>query len=544
MHNLFLGKGNVLAIFLLFTLFSGISAWGQSGKKNVILIFMDDLTADPGATPKLELPNVDRLRKKGMNFASAHAASPLCNPSRTAILTGVAPWQSKIYDNSTFFRDDATYGSVTTLPQFFKGKGYEVISSGKIFHHSTGDESDPDSWTKNRTIVDVLYGDNASENGDIYTSNGGFLDKSVYEEQTNLKWGQIDKTREQMDDWKNVSEAISYLKSRVGSTIPAYKYEQLNDIDNPTESVSKADTTPFFLAVGIVRPHLPHYYPKDYASDYMSITDLPATTDSSGAPDTQDLVSPGNKVLDAMLSKYKEAGWKQAIQSYYRAARFADWCVGQLLDQVEKLPTEVKNNTLIVLMGDHGYHLGQKGSWAKANPNNATNPLLWEQTSHTPLIIYDPTKSKSFGKTFVSPVSLQDIYPTVLELCGFTLDSNFDNDPKHSKKIWGKSLASFLTNGSTSSTSTYAQSSGFGGWYSLRTNEWRLLYKENLKGTREQTELYCHSANYASKGIPEDGGEMDNLLYELKETDPNYTFLNSIVKSLYDQSKAIRNGTR
>ncbi|MEY4107478.1 MAG: hypothetical protein RL181_1820, partial [Bacteroidota bacterium] len=78
----------------------------------------------------------------------------------------------------------------------------------------------------------------------------------------------------------------------------------------------------------------------------------------------------------------------------------------------------------------------------------------------------------------------------------------------------------------------------------LRTNEWRLLYKENRNGTREQTELYCHSANYASKGIPEDGREMDNLLYELKSNNPNYTFLNSIVNSLYDQSKAIRSGAK
>lgn len=452
-------------------------------QKNVVLIIADDFTADQGTQPLLQTPHIDRLRQKGMSFSSAHASSPLCNPSRTSAFTGIAPWQSRIYTNSAEFRDSDTFGMAVTLPQFFKNNGYVSIGTGKIFHRSTGKGSDPISWTVNATQVDVLYDSEENKQTPV-EGTGGSL--PAYVEQVALSWGQIDKTREEMDDWGNMQPAISFLRDQT------------------------AGDSAFFLACGIVRPHLPHYYPKEYAGLYGAIT-LPAYKEpDTGKKDTWDTGSKGNAALDSMLSLPDGMQqWAQAVQSYMRAAAFADDCVGSLLDAVEALPEAVRQNTLVIFMGDHGYHLGQKSSWAKVG--NVPDQLPWEQTTHTPLVIYDPAMTSSHGKTYTGPVSLQDIYPTVLDLCGFSEEAIPDNDPTSAVKIWGTSLLPVLQYpGNTHHT--YALTTLAAGVVSLRTAEWRYI---KMPGKR-QKELYYHGGDTGiAKPDPE---EYYNLLHASRVT--------------------------
>ncbi len=453
--------------------------YGQNQvQKNVILLIVDDLSADPGTRPTLQMPHVDRLRSKGMSFQSAHAASPLCNPSRTAAFTGIAPWQSKIYTNDGKFREDETYKNAVTLPQFFKNQGYVSIGTGKIFHRSTGNGCDPVSWTRNLTQVDVLY--ETSENTAVpVPGTGGSL--PAYVEQVPLAWGQLDKSSSQMDDWANLQPALSFLKGQ-----------------SPGDSA-------FFLACGIVRPHLPHFYPREFAGYYADIQ-LPSYLEpGSDKADTWDTPSKGNQALDSLLALPDGAQqWKQAVQSYFRAAAFADSCVGTLLDAIESLPEPVRKNTIVVLMGDHGYHFGQKSSWAKVG--NGWNQLPWEQTTHTPLVIYDPAQTASQGKSYTLPVSLQDLYPTLLELCGYTPAQFPDNDPQSPKTLWGNSLAPILKNPEGQHDS-YALSTLSAGVVSLRTRDWRYI---QMPGKRLR-ELYYHGSDPAVAAP--DPNEHYNLLH-------------------------------
>jgi arylsulfatase A-like enzyme len=466
--------------FLPFLFFScAFTLYGQNQvQKNIVLIIIDDLSADPGTRPALQMPHIDQLRSKGMSFSSAHAASPLCNPSRTAAFTGIAPWQSKIYTNGAEFREDETYGNAVTLPQFFKNQGYISIGTGKIFHRSTGKGCDPASWTRNLTQVDVLY--ESSENTAAPVSGtGGSL--PAYVEQVPLAWGQLEKSTSQMDDWSNLQPALSFLKGQT-----------------PGDSA-------FFLACGIVRPHLPHVYPREFADHYSDIQ-LPSYLEpGSSKADTWDTPSKGNQALDSLLALPNGAQqWKQAVQSYLRAAAFADSCVGTLLEAIESLPEPVRQNTIVVLMGDHGYHLGQKSSWAKVG--NGWNQLPWEQTTHTPLVIYDPAQTASHGKSYALPVSLQDIYPTLLELCDYPPAQFPDNDPQSPKKLWGNSLAPILKN-PEGAHDTYALSTLSAGVVSLRTREWRYI---QMPG-KPLRELYYHGNNPSI--APSDPGEHFNLLH-------------------------------
>ncbi|MBK8042820.1 MAG: sulfatase-like hydrolase/transferase [Haliscomenobacter sp.] len=471
-------------------------------QKNVLLIIVDDLTAQPGVQPAVQTPHMDRLKQKGVHFTQAHAAVPLCNPSRTAFLTGLAPWQTQIFSNSQEFRKTKGYQNAITLPQFFKNQGYISFATGKIFHHSLGERSDPLSWTQNATQVDVLYG--SEENQAIpVAGTGGAL--SAYEEQVPLAWGQLDKKTGEMDDWKNVTQAVQFLEKQT-----------------PGDSA-------FFLACGIVRPHLPHFYPSDFAGVYQDLQ-LPAyLAAGSNVPDILDCPHSGNSVLDSLLALPDgQLQWKQAVQSYLRCMAFADYCVGAVIDAYEGLPEPVRQNTLVVLIGDHGYHLGQKSAWAKVS--SAKAPMVWDQTTHTQMVIYDPKYPEAGGKTVAAPVSLLDLYPTVLELSGTPASSYPDNDPFSSRKIWGESLAKAVVSGTPETVPGYALSVMAGNVVSLRSPDWRYIYYPFLK----KGELYYHGP--AREGRTPDPEELQNLLHPDQVT-PFYLKTARKMKGIANQLK-------
>jgi len=417
----------VLAFVFLIMQNSFILAQLKS-KYNVLFIAVDDLNdwVGPfGGYPGVITPNIDRLAKKGMIFNKAYCSAPVCNPSRTSLLTGVRPSTSGVYDNSQPWRN--ILPDAITLPQFFKANGYKVMGAGKIFH---GAYEDSASWQ-------VHYPAPESPKPPKTPVNGG----------ANFDWSPIDVTDEEMGDYKTVQRGIDYL-------------EQSHD-------------KPFFLAIGLARPHLPWYVPQKYFDMYpLSKIVLPVviTNDLDDVPQigkTMAIGNPAGGKSDHQFILEKDQ-WKKAIQGYLASISFADAQIGRLLDALEK--SDYTKNTIIVFFGDHGWHLGEKEHWRKFT--------LWEESARVPFIIVAPGNTKP-NSICERTVNLMDIYPTLIDLCGLPQKPGLeamDIAPllKNPKIVWNHpSITTFGRNNHT-----------------VRTARWRyIIYQDGGE------ELYDHNAD-------------------------------------------------
>ena len=368
----------------------------EQQRYNVLFLAVDDLNdwvGCLGGHPQAKTPNIDRLANQGVLFELAHAAAPLCSPSRTAILTGLRPSTTGIYGNKTWFRDHPKYKDWVTIPQYFRKHGYKAWTGGKIYHREVGKFSDPIAWDKQYTTRTgtppppeekrFLHGMSGKFKIDYYN---GWLD-----------WAPIDRPDEETNDWKTADGAARFL--------------------------SREHDKPFFLGCGIFRPHLTWYLPRKYFDMHpLEEIQLPAHVEN----DLDDVPPMGRKMAGEVFNIIKAHGqWKRAVQGYLAACSFADACVGRVLDALEK--SAYRDNTIVVLWGDHGYHLGEKGHFSKS--------ALWEDTTRTPLIIHAPGVSKKQGRCG-HPVSLVDLYPTLIELCGLPARDDLD----------GRSLAPLVRN--------------------------------------------------------------------------------------------------
>ena len=405
-------------------------------KPNVLFIAIDDLNdwiGVMGGHPQARTPNLDRLAARGVLFTHAYTAAPLCNPSRAALMTGIAPRRSGVYLNSQPWRPPLK--DAVTIPQHFRKFGYWVAGSGKIFH---GSFPDPASWdvywpsqTKNKPNDPEPQ--NTPANGIPGTGN--------------FDWGPVAEGVEEMGDYQ-VAEWIS------GKL--AEKHEK-----------------PFFLACGMFRPHLPWYAPKKYFDEFpLDKIELPAFN----ADDLADIPPAGVKMAKPdgdHASVVKAKQWKHAVQAYLANILFMDEQVGRVLDALDK--SAYKDNTIIVLWTDHGWHLGEKEHWRKF--------ALWEEATKTPMIWVAPKgasgalpEGTKAGSRVDHPVNLLDIYPTLVELAG--LGSN--------AALMGDSLVPLLKDSKASfrgaTLTTYGRNN-----HAVRTPEYR--YIRYADGSEE---LYDH----------------------------------------------------
>ncbi|PHR86462.1 MAG: iduronate-2-sulfatase [Blastopirellula sp.] len=360
-------------------------------KPNVLFLAVDDLNdwvGCLGGHPQAKTPNIDKLASRGILFENAYCAAPLCHPSRTAVMTGLRPSTTGIYGNLNWFRDLPDLADWVTIPQYFRQHGYKAWTGGKIFHQAHGKWSDPVSWDHQYS---TKTGTAAPPVADRY-SHG------MHDEFTNpiiarlVDWKAIDQKMEETPDWKTAAGAANFLKQ---------KHDK-----------------PFFLACGIYRPHLSWYAPKKFFDMHpIDKIQLPEYLEN----DLDDIPPRGHAMSGDAFGVIKRHGeWKNAVQGYLAASSFADACVGHVLNALEQ--SSYKDNTIIVLWGDHGYHIGQKDHLAKS--------ALWDQTTHTPLIIHVPEKLRA-GSTAIQtrcsrPVSLIDLYPTLIELCGLPKRNDLD----------------------------------------------------------------------------------------------------------------------
>lgn len=360
-------------------------------KPNILFIAVDDMNdwvGCLGGHPQAKTPNIDRLAKKGVLFEQAHCAAPLCSPSRTAIMMGLRPSTTGIYGNLNWFRDMPQYRDWVTLPQYFRQHGYLTWGGGKLYHQAHGKFSDATAW-------DYVY---STRTGTVPPPNQERYKHGLRPKfESNpilarlIDWGPTDAPMEANPDWKTADGAAQFLQ--------------------------RDHEKPFFLGCGIYLPHLPWYAPKKFFDMHpLEEIELPPYK----ANDFDDIPAIGRRMGERHIKHIRESGkWKEAVQGCLAADSFADACVGHVLDALEK--SHYRDNTIVILWGDHGYDVGEK---------KIAKSALWEQTTRTPLIIDMPGKlpigKPASGMTCKSPVSLVDLYPTLIDLCGLPKNTQLD----------------------------------------------------------------------------------------------------------------------
>lgn len=368
-------------LFLFLLAFAGGPAMAK--RPNVLFIAVDDLNdwvGCLGGHPQAHTPHIDALAKRGVLFEQAHCSAPLCNPSRTSLLMGLRPTTTGIYGNKAWFRDLPAYRDWVTLPQYFRKNGYQVWGGGKIFHLPSGKFSDPASWDHQYS---KRMGVPCPPKEKRYLH--GLQDRFDYNPilQRLIDWGPLPQAISQTPDWQTADGAAQIL--------------------------AKEQEKPFFLACGIYLPHLPWYAPQEFfALHPLENIQLP----KHKADDFDDIPPIGMRMVGKTGEIIRTSGkWKEAVQACLASDSFADACVGHVLAALEK--SAHRDNTIVVLWGDHGYDVGEK-KFAKS--------ALWEQCTRTPLIIHLPSALRGEGTPkemrCKRPVSLVDLYPTLLDLCG------------------------------------------------------------------------------------------------------------------------------
>ena len=375
----------------LFAVAPAENAAAPAPRYNVLFIAVDDLNdwlgayrAHRGGHPGTKTPNFDRLAAESLLFTNAHCAHPVCNPSRTALLTGMSGTTTGVYGNATFFRYVPGFEDAVTLPQHFRQHGYRTVSGGKIHHGARGPLSDPVAWDEQFTET----GGGAGAPPEAERMTHGLqkhLQQDSYHRRA-LDWAPTDHELERTGDYR----VCDWFADR---------------LERPAQPADE----PFFHACGIFRPHLPWYMPREFFDRHpLDEVALPVVSKN----DRDDLPEPALNwanpdVDDALTAEDKRA---EAVRGYLASVSYADACLGRLLDGLGAGPH--KDRTIVVLWGDHGWHLGQKKAWGKVKP--------WERTTRVPLMIRVPglTTDLPAGAHCDAAVSLLDLYPTLADLCG------------------------------------------------------------------------------------------------------------------------------
>lgn len=399
---------------------------------NVLFISIDDLSDwtelhDPAAP--IKMPNLMRLAQRGVFFTHAYAPAPACNPSRTAVLTGLAPAATGIYGNSTDWR--RMLPDVVTLPAHFKAHGYRSVGAGKIFHHHF------DSAFHDRAAFDEFQLMAADRYPPQRLNQLAAINR-------NFDWGPWPPDERDLPDVKTADWAVNFLRR------PA--------------------SGPFFLAVGIYRPHSPHFAPARHF-ERRPLEKL--TTPAERADDAEDLPAAAHGFLkrDFWMKNFAtdpahRGSREHAIQAYQACAEFADEQIGRVLEALERHPQG--RETLIVVWSDHGFQLGEKQKWEKFT--------LWEKATRVPLIVVAPGVAPA-GARSTQPVSLLDLYPTLNELCGL---------PAPKSGVHGESLVPLLRDPRATREQPAVMTHERGN-HAVRSARWRYIRYAN-----GDEELYDH----------------------------------------------------
>ncbi len=381
----------LLCITCLFSCFAS-----AGDKPNILFIAIDDLRPELGCygSTAVKSPNLDAIAANGLRFDRAYCQEAICSPSRASLLSGLRPDQTQITHNYVQFRD--LNPDNITLPQHFKAHGYETVSSGKIFHRP-GD--DPQSWSRMPAVKKTPY----------KKPNYTFADPKNHELH--------------MRNRKEMFEKYGEASKRGLASGPAYECYDVPDhayidgwntevaIATLKDMVGKDETKPFFLALGFKLPHLNWVAPKKYW-DLYDREKIELASQTSGPENGAQIgLHPSFELrVRANIPKIGPMGddlSRTLLHAYYASVSYVDAQIGKMVASLEE--AGVADDTIIIVWGDHGWHLGDMGIWGKA-----TN---YEIATRVPLIISVPGM-KSKGKGSNALVELVDIYPTLCELAG------------------------------------------------------------------------------------------------------------------------------
>ena len=399
----------------------------ETGKYNVLFMIIDDLRPMLGCYGHSEIhtPNIDRIAQRGTLFNRAYCQIPLCHPSRSSILTGLRPNTTRVFYNSAGFRDKLP--NAVTLPQHFKTSGYHTQSVGKVAQNLER-QDDAYSW-----------------------SVPSWTQPSSYDPRSSVpSWQALDVEDEELRDGRTAKRAIEVLEE--------IQYKR------------------FFLAVGFRKPHLPFYAPKKYYEIYSDTSfNLPSSSDlPKNAPPITDGNFEGFRdfkdIPDAGL--LSDAKTLELIHAYAASTSFTDAQVGRVLNHLDAL--RLTENTVIVFVGDHGFHLGEHGKWLKNT--------LFDVSLRSPLIVSVPGQTYQGVKTDAL-AELVDIYPTLCDTCQLPIPSELEGISmvpviEQPTRAW--KTAAFSQKGSSTGNS-------------IRTEQYR--YTEWGNGARNGRELYDYHAD-------------------------------------------------
>ena len=526
---------------LFFCLFISSQVFGE--KPNVLLIVCDDLNdyvETLGGHPQTRTPNIRKLIDSGVSFTQAHCNIPICNPSRASFATGIYPHTSQQFGFEDWDKNEILKNSRTMMDHFGKN-GYHTLGTGKVMHNRDRQEwkefgypSDygpflfngkdkipnltvPSPFRDDFGIIDGNFGPlknvsdkKSTDTGKVYSWLTG-----SWRKQREMKYIS-DEDRDPTGDELNAQWAVKRL----------------------TELASSKDKKPFFMGVGFVRPHTPLIVPQKYfdlfplksiklpkilkedAKDTFKHTVTSKEDDRSG--------DRGTKMYDSLVASYKgdrELALKKFIQAYLASVASVDDLVGDILETLNK--TNLDKNTIVIFTSDHGWGNGEKDYLYKNS--------LWQESTRVPLIIRAPGVSTS-GKKCKQPVSLVDLYPTLLDLCGLPANTMKN---EQGRPLDGFSMKPYLKdpeNGKWEGpefaiTALYKWAQYYDPAYqnySLRFKDWRYIRYENGK-----EELY-HTAK--------DDHEWYNLAmdsnFESKLIEFRQKLLSIIPKSIPEKPKS------
>lgn len=398
----------------------------QEKPYNVLFIAVDDLNDYVSLLedhPGLKTPNLDKFAKSAITFTNAYTAAPACNPSRSAILSGLKPIETGLYENHDSFQKSEEAMAAILLPEHFKQNGYLTMWSGKIFHTGNLSESRPE-----KERVEAMW-------DDARGSDGGYG-----------PWASED--RIQLENrWFNYEEWEG----------PDTDFPDIVNGDITIERLQEEYDQPFFMAYGIYRPHTPWTAPKRFFDMYpIEDVQLPEVLEN----DLDDVPAIGKlwarKGVDIEELKRKKT-WKHVVRAYMASVSFMDYSLGRVLDALENSPHA--DNTIVVLWADHGFHLGEKDHFTKF--------ALWEQTTHTLLMAKVP--GGLGGEVRDQPVNLLDMYPTLIDYCKL---------PDVIQNLGGESLRPVIEDAAyereNPSITYYINGSA-----SMRSKDWRYIHYYN-----------------------------------------------------------------
>ncbi len=431
---------------------------------NILLIVSDDLNTRIGPYTQINdhTPHLDRLAKEGVKFTRTFAQYPVCGPSRASFMSGLYPETNGILGNGyglgSYQAATPSLANHPSLGEFFRQQGYYTARVSKIFHMGV-----PGGIERGEQGADIPASwDYAQNVMGPETMSAGTLEllspKNHHYGSNFARMILPDEYEVSQTDYVATSQAIAILENRTGR-IP----------EGATNRVKFKADKPFFLAVGLVRPHVPLIAPQNCFAHYP--------VDSMQLPEVKGLENVPQAALrlrNEHIWGMNEAQQKQTISAYLASVRFMDQQVGRLLDALDR--SGARENTIVVFISDHGFNLGEHDCWAKTS--------LWDESLHVPMIISAPAYRETNGRETGQVTELIDLYPTLAELCGLQ-----DSIPSI---LQGKSLVPLLENPQAQTGDRYAYTVTHGGNAGALTGSRWKYNRWNNEGGVPDEELYDH----------------------------------------------------